>query len=76
MRNKKQPSTAAPAGVATTVRTRAVTGDTHTASGAPTDVAHQAAGDGALTGATPAGLTADELRALSKDRGRDDAGSE
>ena len=35
--------------------------DTHTDQGAPTDAAHQEAGDGALTGSIPAGLTADEL---------------
>ncbi len=35
--------------------------DTHTDQGAPTDAAHQDAGDGSLTGATPAGLTVDEL---------------
>lgn len=35
--------------------------DTHTHQGAPTDTAHQDAGDGSLTGAIPAGLTADEL---------------
>ena len=35
--------------------------DTHTDQGAPTDQAHQDAGDGSLTGSTPAGLTVDEL---------------
>lgn len=35
--------------------------DTHTGQGAPTDKAHQDAGDGSLTGSTPAGLTVDEL---------------
>ena len=34
---------------------------THTGQGAPTDKAHQDAGDGSLTGSTPAGLTVDEL---------------
>ena len=34
---------------------------THTEEGAPTDAAHQGAGDGSLTGSTPAGLSADEL---------------
>ena len=33
----------------------------HTDQGAPTDEAHQDAGDGSLTGSIPAGLTADEL---------------
>lgn len=32
-----------------------------TPGGAPTDEAHQAAGDGTLTGSTPAGLSVDEL---------------
>ena len=32
-----------------------------TEQGAPTDKAHQDAGDGSLTGSTPAGLTVDEL---------------
>ncbi len=35
--------------------------ETHTGQGAPTDEAHQDAGDGSLTGSTPAGLTVDEL---------------
>ncbi len=35
--------------------------ETHTGHGAPTDEAHQDAGDGSLTGSTPAGLTVDEL---------------
>ncbi len=34
---------------------------THTDQGAPTDKAHQDAGDGSLTGSTPAGLTVKEL---------------
>ena len=33
-----------------------------TEQGAPTDKAHQDAGDGTLTGSVPAGLTADELQ--------------
>lgn len=39
------------------------TGDAgrHTDQGAPTDEAHQDAGDGSLTGSMPAGLTVDEL---------------
>jgi hypothetical protein len=32
-----------------------------TPGGAPTDEAHQAAGDGTLTGSVPAGLTVDEM---------------
>jgi hypothetical protein len=38
----------------------------HTESGAPTNAAHQAVGDGTLVGAVPAGLTPDELLALAK----------
>ena len=34
---------------------------THTGQKAPTDEAHQDAGDGSLTGSIPAGLTVDEL---------------
>ncbi|HEY0425320.1 MAG TPA: hypothetical protein VGC82_18520, partial [Rhodopila sp.] len=48
----------------------------HTAGGAPTDAAHQDAGDGALTGSVPAGLTARELLDGSRDVGRDDPGTE
>jgi hypothetical protein len=44
----------------------------HTEGGAPTDAAHQDAGDGALTGSVPAGLTAQELLDRSQDAGRDD----
>jgi len=48
----------------------------HTPEGAPTDAAHQDAGDGALTGSVPAGLTTDELRERASDGGRDDAATE
>lgn len=44
--------------------------------GAPTDEAHQAAGDGTLTGSVPAGLTTDEMMERAEEVGRDDAGSE
>ena len=44
--------------------------------GAPTDAAHQKAGDGTLTGAVPAGLTPDELKDKAEEIGRDDPGSE
>lgn len=44
--------------------------------GAPTDAAHQQAGDGSLTGSVPAGLTPEELEERAKQGGRDDAGSE
>ena len=41
--------------------------DAHTESGAPTDEAHREAGDGALTGSIPAGLTPAELRKVAND---------
>jgi hypothetical protein len=47
----------------------------HTPSGAPTDAAHQDAGDGTLTGSTPAGLTVDELKDRSRTARRDDGGT-
>ena len=47
----------------------------HTAQGAPTDEAHQEAGDGTLTGATPAGLTADELGSRAREDNTDDGGT-
>lgn len=46
--------------------------ETHTDQGAPTDQAHQDAGDGTLTGSTPAGLTGDEL--LKQASGKSDDG--
>ena len=48
----------------------------HTPGGAPTDSAHQDAGDGSLTGSVPAGLTVEELLERSRASGRDDGGSE
>jgi hypothetical protein len=39
--------------------------DTHTESGAPTDKAHLEAGDGALLGSIPAGLSIEELREIA-----------
>lgn len=48
----------------------------HTPEGAPTDAAHQDAGDGALTGSTPAGLTRKELLERAQEQTRDDAGTE
>ena len=48
----------------------------HTAQGAPTDAAHQAVGDGSLTGSIPAGLTIREMEERRKNAPRDDAGSE
>lgn len=41
--------------------------ESHTQSGAPTDKAHRDAGDGALTGSVPAGLTPEELRRVARD---------
>lgn len=37
----------------------------HTASGAPTNAAHEAVGDGTLTGSVPAGLTPDEMEDMA-----------
>lgn len=47
----------------------------HTPEGAPTDEAHQEAGDGTLTGSVPGGLTADELDKAAEQGGGGDAGS-
>lgn len=41
--------------------------ETQTASGAPTDKAHQEAGDGTLTGSIPAGLSLEELSKIAED---------
>ena len=49
---------------------------TNTPAGAPTDAAHQEAGDGTLTGSVPAGLTPDQLQERAEESGRDDPGSE
>lgn len=49
--------------------------ETHTGQGAPTDEAHQGAGDGSLTGSTPAGLTVDELLAQANSGKSDDGGT-
>ena len=48
---------------------------THTDQGAPTDQAHQDAGDGTLTGSMPAGLTADELLKRASSGKLDDGGT-
>lgn len=37
----------------------------HTPGGAPTNAAHEAVGDGTLTGSVPAGLTPEELEELA-----------
>jgi hypothetical protein len=47
-----------------------------TAEGAPTDEAHQAVGDGTLTGSAPAGLTVDELLERAATSQSDNPGSE
>lgn len=49
--------------------------EAHTSQGAPTDVAHQEAGDGSLTGSTPAGLTVDELLEQANSGKSDDGGT-
>ena len=49
--------------------------DTHTGQGAPTDEAHRDAGDGSLTGSTPAGLTVDELLEQARGGKADDGGT-
>ena len=48
---------------------------THTDQGAPTDEAHQDAGDGSLAGSTPAGLTVDELLEQAHGGKTDDGGT-
>lgn len=52
-----------------------VADSTHTGQGAPTDEAHQDAGDGSLTGSVPAGLTADELMKRANSNKTDDGGT-
>lgn len=54
---------------------RPVEGDGHTDRGAPTDAAHRDAGDGSLTGSTPAGLTVDELLEQAEGGKTDDGGA-
>ena len=49
--------------------------EAHTGQGAPTDKAHQDAGDGSLTGSTPAGLTVDELLEQANSGKSDDTGT-
>jgi len=48
----------------------------HTPGGAPTDATHQDAGDGALTGSVPAGLTTEELSERASKGKSDDPGVE
>jgi hypothetical protein len=47
----------------------------HTAGGAPTDQAHQDAGDGTLTGSVPAGLGLEQLREAANNDKTDDSGT-
>lgn len=49
--------------------------DKHTDRGAPTDELHRDAGDGSLTGSTPAGLTVDELLDQANSGQSDDGGA-
>lgn len=48
---------------------------TNTEQGAPTDQAHEDAGDGSLQGSVPAGLTADELEKMAETPKTDDGGT-
>lgn len=48
---------------------------THTDQGAPKDKVHEDAGDGSLTGSTPAGLTVDELLEQANSDKTDDGGA-
>ncbi|MFC7734760.1 hypothetical protein ACFQX4_02700 [Roseomonas sp. GCM10028921] len=47
----------------------------HTEGGAPTDQAHEEAGDGTLSGSVPAGLSSRELRDLANSDKTDDTGT-
>ncbi|MFC0406944.1 hypothetical protein [Roseomonas elaeocarpi] len=47
----------------------------HTQGGAPKDSAHEDAGDGALTGSVPAGLSREELRRVAESDKTDDGGT-
>lgn len=49
--------------------------ETHTDQGAPKDKVHEDAGDGSLTGSTPAGLTVDELLEQANSGKTDDGGT-
>lgn len=49
--------------------------ETHTEGGAPTDQAHEDAGDGTLSGSVPAGLSSRELRELAESDKTDDTGT-
>jgi hypothetical protein len=49
--------------------------DAHDASGAPTDAAHVAVGDGTLQGSIPAGLSPDALREIAEEGKPDNSGT-
>ena len=49
--------------------------ETHTEGGAPTDQAHEDAGDGTLSGSVPAGLSSRELHELAESDKTDDTGT-
>ncbi len=49
--------------------------DAHTDEGAPTDQAHQDAGDGTLPGSVPAGLSLKQLRETANNEKTDDSGT-
>ena len=51
------------------------TDNTHTPGGAPTDQAHQNAGDGTLTGSVPAGLTSKQLHKVADSGKTDNSGT-
>jgi hypothetical protein len=48
---------------------------THTPEGAPRDEAHRKEGDGTLSGAIPAGLTAEQLREQAESDKTDNSGT-
>ena len=47
----------------------------HTEGGAPTDKAHEEAGDGSSTGSIPAGLTVSEMEEFVKKGGSNEGGA-
>jgi len=48
---------------------------THTEGGAPTDVAHEEAGDGSSTGSIPAGLSVSEMEEFIKKTAGNEGGA-
>lgn len=48
---------------------------TYTDGGAPTDEAHEKAGDGSSTGSVPAGLTISELEEVARNGNSNDGGT-